>query len=156
MFLLLVALIVVVPLVELYVIVNVGSVIGVLPTIALLIAISMIGSVIVKHEGLRVWRRFMSQVRGGTVPERDIIEGALILIAGVLMLAPGFVSDVVGVLLLLPPIRSVVVRLVSRRITGSSRVVRATYDGRIVDVTEIRTDSSTDDEPLRPKGELEQ
>ncbi len=155
MFLLIVALVVVVPLVELYVIVNVGSAIGVLPTVVLLLAISMIGSAIVKYEGLRVWRRFMSQVRAGTVPEREIVEGACILIAGVFLLAPGFVSDVVGIVLLLPPTRAIAVRLVSGRLGRSTRVIRATYDGRIVDVTDIRDSQSDDTEP-RPRGELEQ
>lgn len=142
MFLLIVALVVVVPLVELYVIVNVGSAIGVLPTIALLLSVSIIGSAVVRHEGLRVWRRFMTQVRSGVVPDRDIVEGACILVAGVFLLAPGFVSDVVGILLLLPPTRALVVRLISRRLRGSTRVIRATYDGRVVDVTDTRDSSS--------------
>lgn len=155
MFLLIVALVVVVPLIELYVIVNVGSAIGVLPTVVLLIAISMIGSAIVKHEGLRVWQRFTSHVRAGVVPEREIVEGACILIAGVFLLAPGFVSDVLGILLLLPPTRALVVRVVTRKVRGSSRVIRATYDGRIVDVADIR-DTSVDRGPSGGTGELEQ
>ena len=156
MFLLIVALVVVVPLAELYVIVNVGSSIGVLPTVVLLLAISMIGSAIVKYEGLRVWTRFMSQVRSGAVPEREIIEGACILAAGVFLLAPGFVSDVVGIILLLPPTRALAVRIVSRRLGRSTRVIRATYDGRIVDVTDIRDASPDDSSSNGPRGELEE
>lgn len=155
MFLLIVALVVVVPLAELYVIVNVGSAIGVLPTVALLLAISIIGSAIVKFEGLRVWQRFISHVRAGKVPEREIVEGACILLAGVFLLAPGFVSDVVGILLLLPPTRALAVRVVTRRVRGSTRVIRATYDGRIVDVTDIR-DTSTEPDGRDGAGELEQ
>lgn len=155
MFLLIVALVVVVPLVELYVIVNVGSTIGILPTVVLLLAISMIGSAIVKYEGLRVWNRFMSQVRAGTVPEREIVEGACILMAGVFLLAPGFVSDVVGIVLLLPPTRAIAVRVVSARLGRSTRVIRATYDGRIVDVTDMR-DAQRDGTEPRPRGELEE
>ena len=133
MFLLIVSLLVVMPLVELWFIVQVGRQIGVLPTIALLIAVSAVGTTLVKREGLRVWRQFMTAVRSGQEPTNEIVHGACILAAGVLMLAPGFFSDVAGVLLLLPPVRALFVRLAMRGVGRGTTVIRATYSGPRVD-----------------------
>lgn len=123
-------LLVVAPLVELYVIVQVSGAIGFLSTIALLVVIAAIGAALVKAEGLRVWRRFQEQVDAGQVPEREIVDGVLILVGGALMLAPGFVSDVIALLLVVPFTRAVFRSLLLRR-RGSTRVrvVRATYGG---------------------------
>jgi UPF0716 protein FxsA len=103
------------PIVELYVIVQVGQSIGVLPTLALLILLSVAGAWLVKREGLGVWVRFRSQVERGALPTNELLDGILILLAGALMLAPGFVTDAVGILLLIPPSRAVVRSLLSRR-----------------------------------------
>ena len=133
MFLLIVSLLVVAPLVELWFIVQVGREVGLIPTIALLIVVSAVGTTLVKREGLRVWREFMSAVRAGREPTSEIVQGACILAAGVLMLAPGFISDVVGILLLLPPVRALVVRVAVRRSRSGTTVIRATYSGPRVD-----------------------
>lgn len=134
MFFLLVSLIVVVPLVELYVIVQVGQEIGVLPTIASLIVISVIGSALVKREGLRVYRDFVSVVRSGQEPTRQIVAGVCVLAAGVLFLAPGFFTDALGIVLILPLTRSVVTRLVMRGTSRYSTVIQATHTGPIVEM----------------------
>jgi UPF0716 protein FxsA len=109
----------VVPFVELYVLIQVGHVIGVLPTIAVLIAVSVIGAWLVKREGLATLRRVRERVDAGQVPGRELVDGLLILLAGALLLTPGFLSDVLGILLLLPPVRALVrgsaVRMLSRR-----------------------------------------
>lgn len=135
LFLLIVAAIVVVPLVELYVIVQVGQELGVLPTIAALLVISMVGSALVKREGIRVYREFMVAVRSGQEPTRQLVAGACVLAAGVMFLAPGFFSDVVGIALLLPPVRSAIAWLLLRRSRNGVTVIRATHTGPIVDVT---------------------
>lgn len=98
---------IVVPIVELAVIIQVGQYLGVLPTIALLLAVSALGAWLVKREGIGVWRRFDTQVRTGVVPTREIADGVMILFAGALLLTPGFLSDLVGLLLLTPPVRAV-------------------------------------------------
>ena len=95
----------VVPFVELYVIIQVAHVIGALDTIALLIIVSAVGAWLVKREGLGVWRRTQRQIGRGGVPGNELLDGVLVLLAGALLLTPGFVSDALGILLLLPPVR---------------------------------------------------
>jgi len=98
----------VVPIVELAVIVQVGQAIGTLPTIGLLVVMSVVGAWLMKREGLGVLRRAQRQVREGRVPSREVADGFLIVLGGALMLTPGFVSDIVGMALLLPPVRAVI------------------------------------------------
>lgn len=96
----------VLPFVELYVILQVGHAIGVLNTIALLILVSAAGAWLVKREGLSVLRRAQERAQAGAVPGKELVDGVLILFAGALLISPGFVTDVVGILLLLPPVRA--------------------------------------------------
>jgi UPF0716 protein FxsA len=105
---LLAILFIVVPIVELAVIIQVGQSIGVLNTIAALIIVSAVGAWLVKREGMGVWTRFQRQVQMGVVPGREIADGVLIMFAGALLLTPGFLSDILGILLLLPPVRAAV------------------------------------------------
>jgi len=139
--LVLLALLVLVPLAEVWVIVQVGSSLGIVTTVALLIGVSVFGTALAKHEGVRVFRSFMTAIDKGEMPSRDIIAGACLLLSGLLFLVPGFVTDVLGILLLLPPVRGGLARFVLRRRSGRSnvRVVRATYSGPIVDV-EVTSD----------------
>ena len=139
--LVLLALLVLVPLAEVWVIVQVGSSLGIVTTVALLIGVSVFGTALAKYEGVRVFRSFMAAIDKGEMPSRDIIAGACLLVSGLLFLVPGFVTDVLGILLLLPPVRGGLARFVLRRRSGRSnvRVVRATYSGPIVDV-EVASD----------------
>lgn len=98
----------VVPIAELAVIVTVASQIGVLETIAALILISVVGAWLVKREGLAVFRRVQAQLREGRLPHKELIDGFLVMFAGALLLTPGFLTDLLAVLLLLPPTRAVV------------------------------------------------
>jgi len=106
--LLLVALFVIVPLAELYVIIQVGEAIGALPTIGLLLLDSLLGSWLVRSQGRAVWRRFQEALGAGRAPAREVVDGALVIFGGALLLAPGFLTDIVGALLLAPPSRAVV------------------------------------------------
>jgi UPF0716 protein FxsA len=108
----------VVPFVELFVILQVGRAIGALDTIALLVVVSMVGAWLVKREGLAVLRRAQERMARGAVPGTEVIDGVLILLAGALLITPGFLSDALGVLLLLPPVRAGVRHTVSRRLRG--------------------------------------
>ncbi len=101
-------LLIVAPLVELYVIIQVAHVIGPWQTIALLVVESLIGAWLLKHQGLSVLRRASVAVNEGRVPGKEVVDGLLLLVAGALMLAPGFVGDVIGWLLLLPPTRALI------------------------------------------------
>jgi UPF0716 protein FxsA len=133
MFLLIVSLVVVLPLLELYVIVQVGHQVGLLPTIALLIAISAVGTSLVKREGMRVYKDFTAAIKRGEEPSKQIVHGVCILSAGVFLFAPGFISDVLAITLLLPPTRAIASKLVLRRSRSKITVIRATHTGPIVE-----------------------
>jgi len=111
-----------VPIAELYVIIQVGHVLGVLDTLVLLVVISMAGAWLVKREGIGVLRRIREQSRAGVVPGKELVDGGLILLAGALMLTPGFITDAVGLLLLLPPVRAGLRAVVRRRMARASTV----------------------------------
>jgi UPF0716 protein FxsA len=114
---LLLLLFIVVPLVELYVIIQVGQAIGPLPTIGLLLLDSIVGSLLLRAQGRSAWRRFNRAIGSGRVPAREVADGALIIFGGALLLTPGFVTDVFGLLFLLPPTRAGIRRLILRRAT---------------------------------------
>ena len=135
MFLLIISLIVVAPLIELYVIVQVGQNIGLFPTIALLIAVSAVGTTLIKREGIKVYREFVAAIQRGEEPAEQLVHGVCLLAAGVLMLAPGFMSDIVAILLLVPPTRVLIAKLVLRKSTTKVTVICATHTGPIVEVT---------------------
>jgi UPF0716 protein FxsA len=124
----LVVLFLLVPLAELYVIIQVGHAFGALNTIALLILISAAGAWLVKREGINVWRRFQRSVEAGSVPGREIADGVMILFAGALLLSPGFLTDIFGILLLLPPVRAVVRAGLMRQAARRAGIIR--MDGR--------------------------
>ena len=111
--LVLVALFIGVPLLEIYVLVQVGQVIGAWWTILLLVLDSILGTMLIRHEGARAWRALREAIGSGRMPARELADGALILVGGTLMLAPGFVTDAFGVLLILPVTRPVFRRLLS-------------------------------------------
>ncbi|MCD4535344.1 FxsA family protein [Nocardioides sp. cx-169] len=104
---------VVVPLLELYVLIQVGQVIGAWWTILLLVAASILGGWLIRREGARAWRALNGAIGTGTMPTRELADGALILIGGTLMLSPGFVTDAFGILLILPVTRPVFRRLLT-------------------------------------------
>lgn len=99
-----------IPVVELAVILAVGDRIGYLNTLGLLVLISVVGAVLLKREGAATWRRLQTSIRGGQVPHDEVIDGALILFGGALLLTPGFVTDLVGLLIVFPGTRAIVKR----------------------------------------------
>lgn len=122
---LLVLLFLVVPVVEIYLVIQVGQEIGALNTVGLLLLISVVGAWLVKREGLGVWRRLNAQLAAGQVPGNEIVDGFLILLAGALLLTPGFVTDAVGLLALFPPTRATVRGTLRRRFTSKVQIYRA-------------------------------
>src|SRR3954447_21649389 len=98
----------VVPIVEIFVLIQVGSAIGALNTVGLLLLVSLVGAWIVKHQGSSTVRRIRDELAMGRMPGASLVDGALIFCAGVLLLVPGFVTDAVGLVLLIPPVRHVV------------------------------------------------
>ena len=117
MFAALALLFLVVPFIELFVLIQVGQAIGALPTIALLVVVSIVGAWLVKKEGLGVVRRAQEQARRGQVPATELVDGVLILFAGALMLTPGFFTDVVGIALMIPAVRSALRGVASKQLS---------------------------------------
>lgn len=120
---------IVVPVVEIYLLIQVGQTIGAWWTVLLLVAAGFLGSWLVKREGSRAWRALTEALSAGRMPARELADGALILIGGTLLLTPGFLSDVVGAFCILPftrPLaRTALTRVATRRLVGS--VTTSTY-----------------------------
>jgi UPF0716 protein FxsA len=120
----------VVPIAELYLIVRVAGGIGVLETIGLLILISIVGAWLARVAGLSVLNRLQRTVRAGKVPSGEVVDGALVLFAGALMITPGFLSDILAIALLLPPTRALVRGAILRRIRAGGGLVTIVTSGR--------------------------
>ena len=117
--LLLLALFLLLPIAELYVIIQVGQAIGLIPTLAILILDGFVGAALARSQGRAAWERFNRAVAEGRMPARETADGAMIILGGALLLTPGFITDVVGICLLLPPTRALLrtgfARLARRR-----------------------------------------
>lgn len=113
---LLVAIFIAVPIAELYVILKVGDAIGAPLTILVLVADSILGSLLLRAQGQAVWARFRSAYAERRPPHQEVIDGVLVVFGGALLLTPGFLTDAVGLLLLVPPTRAVVRRILLRRL----------------------------------------
>jgi UPF0716 protein FxsA len=125
----LVILFIVLPIAEIYVIIQVGELIGVWPTVALLILDAVGGSMLLKHQGRGAWRRFNEALAQRRFPGREVVDGVLIVIGGTLLVTPGFITDVFGLFFLIPPTRALA-RAVLRRFTiGRIAVVGAPGGG---------------------------
>jgi UPF0716 protein FxsA len=111
--LLLVLVFIVVPIIELYVIVKIGDLIGVLPTLALLLADAVLGSLLLRHQGRGAWQRFNQALAERRFPGKEVADGLMIAVGGTLLLTPGFVTDIFGLFLLIPPTRAIARRLLS-------------------------------------------
>jgi UPF0716 protein FxsA len=116
--LLLILIFIVVPIAELALLIQVGELIGVWWTIALLIADSILGSLLMRSQGRAVWRRFNVALQAGRPPAREVLDGVLVIFGGALLLTPGFVTDIFGLLFLLPPTRVAIRGLLVRRVAG--------------------------------------
>jgi UPF0716 protein FxsA len=138
---LLLILFIVVPIVELYVIIQIGGAIGVLPTLALLVADALLGSLLLRQQGRGAWRRFNAALEERRFPGREVADGLMIAVGGTLLLTPGFITDIFGLVLLIPPSRALVRRAmrayfsrrfvvvnVGRRAAGYGRRGERPYD----------------------------
>ncbi len=160
---------IVTPLVEIFVLIQVGRVVGAPLTIAALLLISLAGAALVRREGLKAWTRFRAALQAARLPAEEVVDGALVLLAGALLLTPGFVTDALGLIFLLPPSRALINRALRSRVRMSMGLGPAaphrrsaprrpstssgdgTTDGDIeVDVVDIRR---TGDDPRRPEVE---
>jgi UPF0716 protein FxsA len=129
--LLLLILFIAIPIAELYVIIQVGQAIGVLPTIAILIADSVLGTVLLRSQGRTAWRRFQLALEESRMPHREVFDGAMVILGGALLLTPGFITDIFGIICLLPPTRAVLwqvsKRVIVSRVAFGPRVAHGGY-----------------------------
>ncbi len=118
-FRLLLALFIVVPLVEIYLLVKVGSLLGPLPTIALVVFTAVFGTLLLRAQGLATLRRVQASFAAGQVPALEMMEGVVLLLCGVLLLTPGFFTDTLGFLCLITPLRRGLIMAVIKRFSVS-------------------------------------
>jgi len=107
---------IVVPIVELYFLIKVGSIIGVIPTILIVIATAVIGTALLRQQGLATLHRYQQSLSSGRLPAQEMIEGLALVFGGALLLTPGFVTDAVGFLCLIPITRQAVIRWLLKRV----------------------------------------
>ena len=146
--LLLVLLFIVVPIAELAVLIQVGQLIGVWWTVALLIADALLGSLLLRTQSRAAWRRFNEALSEGRVPHREVIDGVLVIFGGVLLLTPGFITDVFGLLFLFPPtrvlLRALLVRRGAMRVMGAMPGTASPRNGRMHDIEGSAVDIDPD------------
>ncbi len=102
----------VVPVIELYLLIKVGSLIGALPTVLLVLGISLAGAWLVKHQGFAILRRIQEELAQGRLPAAELLDGALVLVGGVLLMTPGFFTDFLGLFFLIPFTRAMIKQMV--------------------------------------------
>jgi UPF0716 protein FxsA len=122
------------PVLELIVAIQVAHLIGVLDTIVLLILTWPIGSWALRSQGRAAWQRLSVAVSQGRRPAREVLDGALILAGGLLLIIPGFITDVIGAVLLLPPTRALTRRVLERNLQSRVVVRAARFGARPYDV----------------------
>jgi UPF0716 protein FxsA len=151
------ALLVVLFIAELWVMVQVAVHFGVLNTIALLVLMPVLGIWLVKRSGIAVFRRLQATLDSGGIPHKEVIDGFLLLIAGVLLIVPGFITAAMGLLLLLPPVRiavrTMLLRSFKQRTSFAFRVVDGM--GRRVDIRDVRSRDVSEPPTHLPPPELE-
>ncbi|MGC9386777.1 MAG: FxsA family protein [Hydrogenovibrio sp.] len=138
MFKIVFVLLVLVPLIELYVLIEVGSVIGALPTILLTVLTAVVGAMLMRHQGVMTLQKAQASMAQGQVPAIEMMEGMLIFMGGVLLLIPGLITDALGFLLLIPPVR----HALANKIIQQRQADYARYQGQVYE-TEW-TESSED------------
>jgi len=109
-----------IPLLEIYLLIKAGSVIGALPTVALVVFTAVLGAFLLRLQGLSTMNRIRTSMAQGKVPALEILEGAALLVAGGLLLTPGFFTDTIGFLLLIPPLRRYWLLKIIDRVTINS------------------------------------
>ena len=151
--------IILLPLIEISVFIWIGEILGVLPTILLTVLTAMAGTIMLRHQGLSLLMRMQQELDGGRAPGNEVMQGAMIVLASILLLIPGFVTDAIGLLLFIPPIREALAQFIIARsnvviMEGSSMHRRP--DDHVVDLdaedwTEAQNSSGNGNEAGQPR-----
>lgn len=154
--LILLACFILIPTIEIYLFIEVGSVIGAIPTILLTVASAAAGSYMLRQQGLSLLMRMRAEMDAGRVPSHEMMHGAMIVFAGLMLLIPGFFTDTIGLLLFIPPVREAIGNYLARHVKVQNINVNPGYrrqDGT-VDLNEDEWSSSRHgekSEPSRPR-----
>lgn len=146
-FLVVLAALVTLPLAELYVILQVGGLIGPVATVLALAGSSLLGTALLRSQGRASWRRFVQATGSGQIPHREVLDGVLVVFGGALLAVPGFITDAVGLLLFLRPVRALARWLLLGRLARRLRVAGGDTRTRAYDVE--GTASEQPDDPAR-------
>lgn len=154
----------VVPIVEIYIIIQVGAAVGGWNAIALMVLVSMIGAWMVRREGLSLIGRIQSQIDAGSLPTKELVDGLLVVMAGALMLTPGFLTDAFGLFCLFPPTRILIRTVLIARFANKVQVAGTSFGpfgpggaanagfrggfGGVVDVGEATIRPDDEDDPI--------
>ncbi|NOR80347.1 MAG: exlusion protein FxsA [Methyloprofundus sp.] len=95
----------IVPFIEIYLLLQIGGIVGVFPTIILVVLTAIIGAGLLRQQGIATWQRFQDNLQKGEIPAYEMVEGPILLVGGALLLTPGFFTDVIGFACLIPPVR---------------------------------------------------
>ncbi len=147
MAILLVVVFIVVPVIEIAVIIEVGHLIGPLWTVGLLLTSAVVGSWLLRREGRRAWHALQEALGQARIPTREVADGALVIFGAALMVAPGFLTDLAGMLCLLPPTRAILRRLLTT--AAMRRLLVRAGEGQPV---RVRKRAGRPDPPARPPG----
>ena len=132
-----------VPTAELYLFINIGSKIGLGPTVAIIIVTAILGASLTKSQGQRAMAKFQATTAAGRMPAKEAIDGLMILLAGAVLITPGFLTDTVGFLLLVPPFRAIVASYAGKRLKGKIQVVTPSMPNQ--NTQEQKPESKLDD-----------
>lgn len=114
---------------ELFLLVQVSAQIGFLETLALCVLTGILGGAIVRHQGLQTLQRLRQELMGGRLPADQILEGVVLIVVGALLCVPGFVTDVAGFLMLVPPLRREAIAWVKKRLAPRFTIYRSPFPG---------------------------
>jgi len=95
----------IIPFIEIYLLLQIGGIVGVFPTIILVVSTAIIGAGLLRQQGLATWQRFQDNLQKGEIPAYEMVEGPILLVGGALLLTPGFFTDIIGFACLIPPVR---------------------------------------------------
>ena len=129
MFVRLLALFTLLPLAELYILIKIGTAVGALPTVLLVIGTGALGAWLARTQGFMVWHRIQREMNMGNFPADDMLDGLLIFFAGAVLITPGIITDIIGFLVLIPPTRAVIRGWVKRKLRRMSESGRITFGG---------------------------
>jgi len=137
MFARLLILFITIPVVELILFMKIGSRIGIVPTVGIILVTGILGAWLTKLQGMRTLARYQQAMNEGRLPHEEVIDGLMILVAGVVLLTPGFLTDTVGFLLLVPVVRGVVRKWLAQYLKGKIQIVG---DGMDINVEREQAD----------------